>query len=124
MEFNYYALMNNIVSFINPNQVRLCLQTYLLYYTGKWILQQNITQTKQNYEEFDNFVECWIYSNSNENNDVKVKVIAVLPENIETAHKKCNINLNLNRKIPVVFRCVFQELGAFNFNTNVMPKTI
>ena len=45
----------------------------------------------------------------------------MLPENIETAHKKYNINLNLNRKIPVAFRCVFQELGAFNFNTNVMP---
>ena len=109
MEFNYYALMNNIVSFINPNQVRSCLQTYLLYYTGKWILQQNITQTKQNYEEFDNFVECWIYSNSYENNDVKVKVIAVLPENIGTAHKKMQYKSKFKQKNPCCVSLCFSR---------------
>ena len=47
-----------------------------------------------------------------------------------SAHKGCNIKVKLNYKIPIVFHklksyyshLVKQELGKFNFETNVTPN--
>ena len=47
-----------------------------------------------------------------------------------SARKNCNINVNLNHKIPVVFHNlknydshpIMQELGEFNVRINVIPS--
>ena len=71
-----------------------------------------------------------------ENNDVKVKDHCHITGKYGgPAHEKCNINLNLNRKIAVVFHnlwifylhLIFKELETFDFNRskiNVIPKTL
>ena len=49
-----------------------------------------------------------------------------------SAHRDCNINVKLNRKIPIAFRnpknygshFIMQELGKFDFKINVVPNEL
>ena len=49
-----------------------------------------------------------------------------------STHRDCNINLKLNRKIPIVFRNLknydshlfMQELGKFNLKISVIPSVL
>ena len=49
-----------------------------------------------------------------------------------SANQECNLNVSLNKKIPVVFHNLqnydsnlsFQEFGKCKFKINIIPKTI
>ena len=51
-------------------------------------------------------------------------------ENIGSAHRDCNMNFTLNRKIPIVFHnlkiydshLILHELGKFNLKINALPN--
>ena len=62
----------------------------------------------------------------------KEGIIVISLENIEDLHIDCNVNLDLNYKIPVVFHSlknydshlIMQELGKFNLKINVIPNRL
>ena len=68
---------------------------------------------------------CW--------QDVKVRdQCHITGKYIGSAYRDCNINLKLNRKIPVVFyhlksydsHLIMQELSKFNTKINVIPNAL
>ena len=75
---------------------------------------------KEDNENFENSIKCWICDNDYVDNDVKVRDHwHVTGKYTCSAHRDCNINLKLNHKIPVVFHnlknfesyLTMQELG-------------
>ena len=81
--------------------------------------------TKEDNENFKNFAKYWICDN-----DVKVKDrCRISGKYRRSAHRDCNINVKLNRKIIVVFynlksydsHFIMQKLGKFNLKTTVIP---
>ena len=60
--------------------------------------------TKKDDENFENSTKCWICDNDYIDNDVKVKDYCHISGNYRgSEHRNCNINVELNQKIPVVF---------------------
>ena len=89
--------------------------------------------TKKEYEDCKNFTKCWVSKKRNENNNVNVKDHChITGKYRDSAHNKCNIDLQLIKKIPVLFhtlqnhdsRLIMQGLGNFNFKINVIPNGI
>ena len=93
-----------------------------------------LVMTKKNHKDFINllnvgFVKC-------EEGDVKVNDHFHIDEkhfaHKDSAHKECNLNLRLTKKIPVVFHSfqnydshlTFQKVGKYKFKINIIPKTI
>ena len=85
--------------------------------------------TKEDYQDFKNCTKCWICDNDYVDTDVKLRD-HITRKYKGSAHRDCNINLKLNRKIPVVFynpknynsHLIMQETGKFNLKTNVIPN--
>ena len=91
--------------------------------------------TKENNENFKSFTKCWIFDNGCVDNDDKVRDHYHIIERYKyrgCAHRDCNTNLKLNRKIPIVFNhlknydshLIMQELGKFNLKTNVILNEV
>ena len=60
--------------------------------------------TKDDHENFKNSTNCWICDNDHTDIDVKVRDYCHITGKYRgSAHRDCNINLNLNHKIPVIF---------------------
>ena len=87
--------------------------------------------TKKDNEDFDNSTKCWICDNDYIDNDVKVRDIYYISGIYRVcAHRDYKINVELNQKIPVVFRnlknydsqLIMPELVKFNLKTNVIPN--
>ena len=79
--------------------------------------------TKKDNDDFKNSTKCWICDNMYVDGDVKVRSHCHITGKYKvSAHKNCDININLNYKIPIVFQnlknydfhLVLQELGKFN----------
>ena len=75
---------------------------------------------KEDNENFENSIKCWICDNDYVDNDVKVRDHWHIPgKYASSAHRDCNVNLKLNHKISVVFHnlknfesyLTMQELG-------------
>ena len=84
---------------------------------------KELVMTKNGNEDFENSTKCWICENDYIDNDVKVRDhYHITGKYRGSAHRYCNINVKLNRKIPVVFDnlknydlyLIMQELGKFN----------
>ena len=92
---------------------------------------KELAMTRNDNEYFENSTKCWICDNDYIDNDVKVRDHCHITGNYrDSAHRDCNINVKLNRKIPVVFHhpknydshLVMQELVRFNLKKNVIPN--
>ena len=77
--------------------------------------------------DFENSTKFWICDNDYINGDVKVRDHGHITEKYRVSeHRDCNINVELNQKIPIVFRnlknydsnLIMQELGKFNLKIN------
>ena len=58
--------------------------------------------TKEDHENVKNSTNCWICDNDYTDTDVKDHC-HIIGKYRGSAHRDCNINLNLNHKIPVIF---------------------
>ena len=60
--------------------------------------------TKEDDEHFEKSTKFWICDNAHVDSTVKVRDhFHITRKQRESEHGDCNINVNLNRKIPVVF---------------------
>ena len=89
--------------------------------------------TKEDNENFKNSTKCWICGNDYVDNDVKVRAHCHITEKYrDSAYRDCNVNLNLNHKIPIVFHnltnydphLIIQELGKFHLKISVIPTVL
>ena len=70
----------------------------------KKYFNKKLVMTKEGNEGFKNSTKCWICDNDYVNNDVKVKDHCHATGKYRSStYIDCNINLQLNRKVPVVF---------------------
>ena len=81
--------------------------------------------TNEDNLDFNNSSKCWICVNDDIDNVGKVKDHChITGKHRGAAHRVCNINLELNNKIPVVFynlkkyHLILQELGKSNLEIN------
>ena len=73
---------------------------------------------------------CWICKKLIDNDDEKVRDHCHVTGKFRvSAHRRCNINFQLTKKVPVIFndlkRCnsnlIFSELNEFDIKINVIP---
>ena len=92
---------------------------------------KELVMTKEDNEDFKNFSECWICDNDYIDGDVRVRDYChITCNNRDSAHRDCNINLKLNRKIPVVLHnlknydshLIMEQLGKFILKRSVVPN--
>ena len=88
---------------------------------------KELVMTKEDNEDFENSTKCWICDNDYTDTYVKVRDhCRITGKYRASAHRRCNINVGLSHKIPVVFynqknysHLIMQELGKFNLKINV-----
>ena len=86
----------------------------------KNILTKDLWWLKKNNEDFENSTKFWICDNNYIDDDVKVKDHCHITGKYRgSAHKDCNINVNLNHKILIM-----QKLGKLNLKINVIPDEL
>ena len=94
---------------------------------------EQITSAHYQAIKIKNSTKCWICDNDYVENDVKVRDyfhIIDYCQYRDSAHRGCNVNLELNHEILVVFHNLkdyyshlfMQELGKFNLKINVIPN--
>ena len=97
----------------------------------KKYFSKELVMTKKDNEDFKNYFSCWIYDNDYVDNNVKVRDHCHITGKYRgSAHRDCNINLNLNQKISVVFsqpknydsHLIMQKIRKFNLKINVIPN--
>ena len=94
-------------------------------------LNKELVMTKKDNKDFENSTKCWICDNDYIDNDVKVRDHCHITGKYRgSAHRDCNINVELNHKIPVLFHnlknydshIIMQELGKINLKINVIQN--
>ena len=97
----------------------------------KKYFNKELVLTREDDKNFENSTKCWICDHAYAYSGVKVRDHFRITEKCRaSAHRNCNINIKLNHKIPIVFHnlknydsdLIMQELGKFNFKTNVIPN--
>ena len=91
---------------------------------------KELVMTKEDNENVENSVKCWICGNDYVDNNVQVR--DTTGKFRDTAHRDCIINVKSNHKIPVVFHnlknchshLIMQKLGKCNFKINVIPNEL
>ena len=82
-------------------------------------------------EQFQWSNVCWICEKLIDNNDGKVRDHCHVTGKFRgAAHQNCNINLQLTKKVPVMFHnlrgygshLIFRELNKFDVKTDVIPN--
>ena len=77
--------------------------------------------------------KCWICDNDYIDNNVKERYLCHITRKYRgSAHRDCNINLELNHKVPIVFHklknydsdLIMQELGKFYLKIRVLPNEL
>ena len=117
-----YNFINNMIE-----ESKYCSQVMKKHFNKELVM------TKEDNEKFmHSNNKCWICDNDYVDNDVKVRDYChnIAGKYRSSAHRDCNINLKLNRKIPVVIHnlknydshLIVQELGKFNLKINVIPN--
>ena len=65
---------------------------------------KKLVMTKEDDKEFENSSKCWICDNVYTEGDLKVRDYCHITEKYRGfAHRDCNISVNLNHKISIVF---------------------
>ena len=82
-------------------------------------------------ENFQSSKTCWIWEKLIENDDERVRDYCHVTGKFRgVAHCSCNINLQLTKKVPVIFHffrgydshLIFCELNKFDVKTDVTPN--
>ena len=81
------------------------------------------------HEDFNNSTKFLVCKRAYEEGEVNIKDHNQITG---STHQECNLNLILSKKIPIVFynlqnydsHLIFPEIGKYNFNINIIPKTI
>ena len=85
--------------------------------------------TSEDEEIYNNSQICWICKQELNVDKVRDRCHSKFRG---AAHNKCNINLRLPKKLPIIFRnlqgydghIIFKELNDFNVDIDVIPKGI
>ena len=132
-------LMIDTVSHIKLTLVKSYWQIFKWYdkksnYCSKVIetkFNKTLIISEKGHEDFNNSAKCWICEKAKAYQEGEVKVKdhdRVTAKHQGSTHQECNLDLSLNKKIPVVFHnlqncdshLTFQEIGkyiwAFLFN--------
>ena len=92
---------------------------------------KNLVMTAEENEEFERSNICWVCGKSIENTDNKVRDHCHITGFYRgPAHKSCNINLKISKKVPVIFHnlkgydshLIFKRLGSFNCKISVITN--
>ena len=84
-------------------------------------------------DQYQSSNTCWICKKLIDHDDEKVRDSChVTGKFKDAAHWSCNINLQLTKKVPVIFHnlrgydshLVFNELSKFDVKTDVIPNRI
>ena len=125
--FQTYLDKDAVYNFINNmiEKSEYCTDVMKKYFSKELVM------TKKDNKDFKNYFSCWIYDNDYVDNEVKVRDHCHITGKYRgSAHRDCNINLNLNQKISVVFsqpknydsHLIMQEIRKFNLKINVIPN--
>ena len=125
--FKTYLGKDTFYNFINGmiDESKYCSKVMKKYFSKELVM------TKEDNEDFKNSSKCWISDNDYTDNHVTARDHCHITGKYRGfAHRQCNINLKLNRKIPVIFNnlknydsnLIMQELGKFNLKINVIPN--
>ena len=94
---------------------------------------ESLVMIEKDCKDLKDSTNCWICKKTYEEGEAKVKTYNhISGKYLESAHQKCDPNLSLTKKIPVLFHnlqknhshFIFQEIGKNILNINVIPKTI
>ena len=93
---------------------------------------KNLIMTEEEKNLFQKSYNCWICKKfANNNNEEKVRDHChVTGKSRGAAHQKCNANLKLTKKVPVIFHnlrgydshLIFNELDKFDLKIKVIPN--
>ena len=89
---------------------------------------KEVIVTKKDNEGFENSTKCWTCDNVY----VGGEIIVISPEHRGSAHRDCNIKVELNHKILVAFHnlesydshLIMQELSKFHFKINLIQNEL
>ena len=71
----------------------------------KEYFNKELAITKQDDEDFENSTKCWFCDNVYVDGNVKSRVHCHMTGKYRgSAHRDCNIKVQLNQKIPIIFR--------------------
>ena len=96
-------------------------------------LNKNLVLTEEEEHLFQQSNSCWICKKLIDNEDEKVRYHCHIPGKFRgSAHWDCNINLQLTKKIPVIFHnlkgydghLIFSELHKFNLKVDAIPNRL
>ena len=92
---------------------------------------KNLIMSEKEEEEFQLSNVCWICEKLIDDDDEKVRDHCHVTGKFRgAAHWSCNINLQLIKKVPVIFHnlrgydshLIFRELNKFDVETDVIPN--
>ena len=123
--FKTYIGKDAIYNFINImiDESKYCSDVMKKHFSKELVM------TNGENENFKNSTKCSICNNDYIDSDVKVRDHCHITGKYRgSAHRDCNINLKLNRKVPIVFRnlkrydshLIMQKLAKFNLKMSVM----
>ena len=115
----FYNAINSMIK-----EIKYCNEVTRKHFNKKLVM------TKEDDEDFKSSIKCWICENVYVEGDVKViDNCRITGKYRGSAHRDCNINVELNHKIPILFynlkngdsHPIMQELCKFNFKINAIP---
>ena len=92
---------------------------------------KNLIMSEEEKEEFQSSKTCWICEKLVDNDDERVRDHChVTGKFRDAAHWSCNKNLQLTKKVPVIFHnlrgydshLIFNELDKFDVKIKVIPN--
>ena len=105
------------------------------YYYCRGVMKKhfnkNLIMSAEENEEFERSNICWICDKLINIDDNKVRDhYHITGEYWGSSHWKCNINLKITKKVPVIFHnlkgfgshLIFKELSKFNCRVSVIPN--
>ena len=125
--FKTYLGEDAIYNFINNmiEESKYCSEVIKKHFNKELVM------TREDKENLKNSTKRLISDNDYVDNDVKVRDHCHMTGKYRgSLHRDCNINLELNHKIPIVFHnqenydshLIMQELGKFNHKINVISN--
>ena len=138
--FKIYADIEWFLKRIKIEEGKDCINKFITWVLDKQTWTQQVTKqyfnkrlimTREDKEIFNNSQICWICKQ--ELNMDKVRDHCHIAGRFRgAAHSKCNINLRIPRKLPIIFHnlqgydghLIFKELNNFNIDIDVISKGI
>ena len=106
-------------------EYKYCRKVMSKYFNKNWIMSEEEQRL------FQQSNSCWIYKKLIDNDEKKVRDHCHVTGKLRgAAHGSCNINLQLTKKVPVIFHnltgydshLIFIELDKFDVKIDVIPN--